>query len=74
MEILNQLRELEEKDIIFKWGDDGRPLEGKISKIHEKYQAFTAEYYDPEAEAGAGILAKFDDVDVIKDNMIIFKK
>ncbi|MCK9151981.1 hypothetical protein [Methanobacterium alcaliphilum] len=74
MEILTQLLQLEEKEVIFKWGDDGRALKGKISKIHKKYMAFTVEYYDPEAEAGAGILAKFDDVDHINDHEIIFKK
>lgn len=74
MELLSQLALLEGKDVIFKWGDDGRELEGKISKIHKKHKALTAEYYDPEAEAGAGILVAFDDVASVEGNVVVFKK
>jgi ribosomal protein L35AE/L33A len=74
MDISSQLTLLEGKDIVFKWGEDGRELKGKISKIHAKHGAFTAEYYDPELEAGAGILAKFDDVESVEGNVLVFKK
>ncbi len=74
MDISSQLALLECKDVIFKWGEDGRELKGKISRMHLKHGAFTAEYYDPDLEAGAGILAKVDDVEFVKDNVIIFKR
>lgn len=74
MDISSQLALLEGKDVIFKWGEDGRQLEGKITKIHEKHNAFTAEYYDPELGAGAGTLVSFTNVARIDGNLVVFKK
>ncbi|MDO8870189.1 MAG: hypothetical protein Q7V10_05500 [Methanobacteriaceae archaeon] len=74
MDISSQLELLEGKDVIFKWGEDGRQLEGKITKIHEKHKAFTAEYHDPELDAGAGTLASFTNVARIDGNLVVFKK
>jgi ribosomal protein L35AE/L33A len=74
MEILSQLSALEGKDAVFKLGEEGRELNGKITRIHEKHKAFTVEYYDPELEAGAGVLVSFANVARIEDNLVVFKK
>ncbi len=74
MDILSQLKEIEGKNITLKLGDDGRELPGKISKIHEKHEAVTAEYYDDELEAGAGILVSFSKIKSINENLIVFEK
>lgn len=74
MDISSQIALLEGKKVIFKWGEDGRELEGKITKIHEKHGAFTSEYYDPELDAGAGALVSFTNVARIDGTLIVFKK
>ncbi|MDP1552130.1 MAG: hypothetical protein Q8M06_03850 [Methanobacteriaceae archaeon] len=74
MDISSQLALLVGKELIFKWGEEGRELKGKISKIHEKHEAFTAEYHDPEMDAGAGTLVSFTSVTRIDGNLVVFKK
>jgi ribosomal protein L35AE/L33A len=74
MDISSQLALLKGKELIFKWGEEGRELKGKISKIHEKHEAFTAEYYDPEIDAGAGTLVSYTSVARIDGNLVVFKK
>jgi ribosomal protein L35AE/L33A len=74
MDISSQLALLVGKELIFKWGEEGRELKGKISKIHEKHEAFTAEYYDPEMDAGAGTLVSYTGVARIDGNLVVFKK
>lgn len=74
MDILSQLKEIEGKDLTLKLGNDGRELQGKISKIHEKHNAVTAEYYDPDLGAGAGILVSFSNIESINENLVVFKK
>jgi hypothetical protein len=74
MEILAQLKALEGKDAVFKLGEEGRELKGKITRIHEKHQAFTVEYYDPDMEAGAGVLVSFSNVERIEGNLLVFRK
>lgn len=74
MDILEQLKEIEGKDLTLKLGDDGKEFEGKISKIHEKHNAVTAEYYDHEKGVGAGVLVSFDNIESISQDLVVFKK
>ena len=74
MDILEQLKEIEGKDLTLKLGDDGKEFEGKISKIHEKHNAVTAEYYDPKKGVGAGVLVSFDNIESISQDLVVLKK
>ena len=74
MDILEELKKIEGKDLIVKLGNDGKGFEGKISKIHEKHKAVTAEYYDPEKGVGAGVLVSFENIESISEDLVVFKK
>jgi ribosomal protein L35AE/L33A len=74
MNLSSQINDLEGKPVIFKYGEDGEELNGTITRIHRKHDAFTAEYYNPSLDAGAGILVKFTDVARVEGNLVVFKK
>jgi len=74
VELLSQLQALEGQDAVFKLGEEGRELKGKITRIHQKHKAFTVEYYDPDLEAGAGVLVSFSNVERIDGNLLVFRK